>query len=223
MGILGIRNRTENWRTAQYFAPLFENGRARLRLVECLLGEPTDISPDEVRVELFWRGMRDHLHPEGKQDSDDKDFAKRYRRLFPDLRNRVEEFITQAPGSLRTLEDWNYCPTAEHVPNLGNNLFNTEVDVVLESPGHLFIGEAKHEMSFHASSSLVLVHQLIRQYVMARILVDRLERRREVIPFVVGEDADNLRKRGQVKFMVWNGWLREGNVLSWRDIVRLAT
>ena len=33
----------------------------------------------------------------------------------------------------------------------------------------------KHEMTFGANGRLVLVHQLIRQYVMAKILMDRLE------------------------------------------------
>ena len=65
--------------------------------------------------------------------------------------------------------------TKDRMANLGNNLVNTEIDIVLQSPNHLFIGEAKHEMTFGANGRLVLVHQLIRQYVMAKILMDRLE------------------------------------------------
>ena len=47
-----------------------------------------------------------------------------------------------------------------------NSLLGTEVDVVLETPKHLFIGEVKHESTFEADGKLVLVHQLMRQYVM---------------------------------------------------------
>ena len=53
---------------------------------------------------------------------------------------------------------------------------------------------------------MVLVHQLIRQYVMAKILMDRLESdglaKKNVIPFVVGDDVGSLKKRRQVEFMI---------------------
>ena len=105
---------------------------------------------------------------------------------------------------------------------LRNNLVNTEIDIVLESPNSLFIGEAKHEMSFGADGTLVLVHQLIRQYVVARILVDRLECDKEVVPFVVGDDTKQLRKSRQVGFMIRQGWMKERNILEWRDVKDLA-
>ena len=96
--------------------------------------------------------------------------------------------------------------TKDRMANLGNNLVNTEIDIVLQSPNHLFIGEAKHEMTFGANGRLVLVHQLIRQYVMAKILMDRLESdglaKKNVIPFVVGDDVGSLKKGRQVEFMV---------------------
>ena len=101
-----------------------------------------------------------------------------------------------------------------------NNLSNTEVDVVLETPNQLFIGEAKHEMSFGANGKLVLVHQLIRQYVMATILVEisNDRPRKRVIPFVVGDRVERLNKTSQVRFMISQGWLGEKNVLAWEDI-----
>ena len=42
------------------------------------------------------------------------------------------------------------------------------------------------EMSLSPDGSLVLVHQLIRQYVMAKILVDLTKTGKEVVVFVVG-------------------------------------
>ena len=163
--------------------------------------------------------MRDYLHKNGgKNPSDDEDFAERYVRLFPDLRSRIEDF-----GGFRNLNDSNYDVFTEvKKANLRNNLVNTEIDIVLESPNSLFIGEAKHEMSFGADGTLVLVHQLIRQYVVARILVDRLECDKEVVPFVVGDDAKQLRKSHQVGFMTRQGWMTERNILEWRDVEDLA-
>ena len=233
MGVLGIENRTENWKTARYFAPLFEDGRARLRLVERLLDEPADLSANETRIELFWRGMRDHLASTVKSDRDDDGFTERFRYLFFNLRSRVEEFSELEPGAFRQLKDWNYSTSTAHKTNLRSwdnesrrtqgapNLANTEIDIVLESPTHLFIGEAKHEMGFHSISRLVLTHQLVRQYVMARLLLDRLGCEKAVVPFVVGDDSDKMRKPNQVKFMIWKGWLDERNVLEWDDISSL--
>ena len=56
MAILGIENRTENWKTAQVFAPLFEGADvrkrlARKRLAGKLLGKPVK---RDVSLELFW-------------------------------------------------------------------------------------------------------------------------------------------------------------------------
>ena len=58
------------------------------------------------------------------------------------------------------------------INKLRDNLINTEVDVVLESPDSLFIGEVKDVSDFGADSRYVLVHQLIRQYVTATILIE---------------------------------------------------
>ena len=101
MKILEITNRTENWKTARYFSPLF--GEASVCLAR-RLGEPLETQPSEVHLELYWKGMRDYLHKQGiKKESNDKDFAERYSRLFPDLRSRIEEFC-----GFRDLNDCNY-------------------------------------------------------------------------------------------------------------------
>ena len=108
-----------------------------------------------------------------------------------------------------------------------DNLINTEIDIVIQTPSRLFIGEAKHEMSFGANADLVLAHQLIRQYVMAKLLLDRLESDKEVIPFVVGDSKKRLMDVEQVKFMIEQGkanrepGLKEENILCWDDIEKL--
>ncbi len=240
MKTLGIENRTENWKTASHFAPFFLDSGIRLRLA-IQMGEPEESQPCDVYIELFWKGMRDYLNSEaGRKDSDDRDFAKRYERLFIeelDLRKDLEEFIEERRGqagkpNMQDLQDWNYrvsVPTRAGKSGqavLGSNLYETEVDIVLGTPSHLFIGEAKVESKLDAKSQYVLVHQLIREYVMARILVDRLVCEdkitpKKVIPFVVRNNLTG-REQVQVDFMMKQGWLREENVLTWDCIKRLA-
>ena len=212
--ILGVKNRTENWKTARHFHPFF--GSASVELAK-RLGEPKETAPGEVHLELYWKGMRDYLH--GKEDNvSDDELAERYECLFPDLHNKIKRF-----GGLRLPEARNYrVDSTENKTRFRNNLINTEIDIVLASPGHLYIGEAKHEMSFGADGSLILVHQLIRKYVMAKILVKRLGCKKKVIPFVVGNNAKPLRNSQQVDFMIRQGWLREENIREWCEIRKLA-
>ena len=99
-----------------------------------------------------------------------------------------------------------------------NNLLNTEIDIVLETTEYLFIGEAKDESTFGAKSKYVLVHQLIRQYVMASIVVALVGNRKSVVPFIVGDKPKGLQNNGQVRFMMKQGWLKKENVLSWGEI-----
>ena len=92
---------------------------------------------------------------------------------------------------------------------------------------YLFIGEAKHESSFNKNPDYVLPHQLVRQYVMARVLLRFIKespdvKERTVVPFVVGDRPDKLRNLHQVKFMVELKKLREDNVLSWKYIEDLV-
>ena len=203
MTVLGIENRTENWKTAVYFSPLFGGGS--YHLAKRLGAEPRP-RPGEVRLELFWRGMRDLLHQRKLQRKTIKrELVDLYIARFSSLRNDVEEF-----QEFRLLRPENYdVSTEDRKGNLVNNLSNTEIDVVLETPNHLFIGEVKHEMSFGANGKLVLVHQLIRQYVMATIFVEisKNRPRKRVIPFVVGDGVGSLKKTSQVRFMISQGWL----------------
>ena len=228
MGILGIENRSENWKTAQHFAPLREGAydMARVNLVQ-RLGRIFRPPSDKVRLELYWRGMRDYLHCKPRSRGQcEGDLARLYARLFPDLRRRIESF--EGVSRFARLKDGNYeASSPEHRRALHSNLRNTEIDMVLEAPGHLFIGEAKHESILRGSGRNVLVHQLLRQYVMARILVELIAEDEhadtlvKVVPFIVADEGklDTVRKRAQVDFMIREGWLDEENILSWEKIV----
>ena len=222
MSILGIQNRTENWKTALYFSPMFRDCNLRLALAK-MLGEPDGTQPAEVHLELYWKGMRDYLHKTKQKRKDNiQDFKKRYMCLFPNLRKKIKDF-----GKFKELQDLNYDVLTEpRKDKLSNNLFNTEIDIVLETPNHLFIGEAKHEMGFGANGDLVLVHQLIRQYVMAKTLINRLASegcvsKKKVVPFVVRNNPKG-REQAQVDFMVCQGWLKKKNVLTWECIENLT-
>ena len=161
--------------------------------------------------------MRDHLHPTGRPDDDDNDFARRYSMLFHDLREKVRAFRS---GTLQfTTKAHNY--NASNVRTLGNNIYHTEIDIVLESADYLFVGEAKHESDLGTDGSANLVHQIIRQYVMVRILIERLGIQKTVIPFVVWDRTPVQRLPVQVNFMIDQGWMRSENVLEWCGIEAL--
>ena len=212
-GILGIDNRTENWKTARFFAPLFRGRNDSLVLR--LLGE------DDGWLELYWSGMRDFakkMEDEGKPINPE-DLARAYNRLFADLHQRITEF-----GGFAGLKGNNYrVGTTDQKKVLYSNLLHTEIDIVVGTPRHLFIGEAKHLSGFGYEGSDVLVHQLVRQYVMAKILVELRDpyEEIEVVPFVVGDDVDQLHRTGQVRFMIGQKWLRTENVLCWEEIEKL--
>ena len=224
MTILGIANRAENWKTALCFSPMFGDGRLRLKLVR-RLREPGGTEPSQVHLELFWRGMRDHLRQDRRRKRDRllneeniNDLAERYEHLFPGLRDKVEAF-----GHFSNLKDSNYVvSTWEERRKLANNLFNTEIDIVLSTPTRLYIGEAKDESDLRGEGDMVLVHQLVRQYVTATILIDRLVSRGQaspvkVVPFLVRNETTG-REQAQVDFMVEQRWIERENALTWNDI-----
>lgn len=232
MGILGITNRTENWKTAQTFAPFFECDSARTRLAKRLLkplGKSDEIQSEAVEIELFWYGIRDYReqHRGGETELTPQNLAERYCRLFSnpdklDLHRQIEEVDKD------TITNCNYdVSTANWKDRLWTNLNNTEIDIIVKTPKHLFIGEAKHETTgFDADKERFLMHQLIREYVMARILVDCHEPDMEVVPFVVVNAPEQLREPlkhiDQISFLYKQGWLKEENVLSWKCIDNLA-
>ena len=235
MGILGIENCTENWKTVENFYPTMSED-AKVRLVQRLL-EPypgaQEQAPANVQVELFWTPVRDYEETISEDQCKDV-----YQSLFGGLREEIEAFNAEARSArrhtLKDLKDWNYrvsddtfvsrrngtkTPSAE---TLRSNLRSTEIDIVLETNSHLFIGEAKHKSRLDAKSSYILVHQLIRQYVLAKMMRTILGDHREIVQFVVGTKVENLKKNEQVLFVEKQGWLKEDNILSW-DCVKAIT
>ena len=222
MGILGITNRTENWKTAQCFAPFFDSALARARLVNYLLepcAETHKIILEPIRIELFWKGMRDYMHT--KKGVDKEVLADRYQCLFRDLHGEVKQFP-------KLKNKYELSNTEDSKKILYGNLRNTEIDIVLETPKHLFIGEAKDVSDLGAKGDYVLVHQLIRQYVTAKILLnlpqlDKTHSGKGIVPFLVVDAGkiDKMKNTEQVKFMCEQGWLKEKNILSWDKIALL--
>ena len=221
MGILGIENRTENWKTVQHFYGLEDD--AKVRLVRRLLkpyGAESDIDDGhKVTLQLFWSGMRDFIDQcdeNGKPTI--KGLAGLYERLFPDIHEKMNRDFPR----LRA----NYSVTStQDKEKLFNNLRSTEVDIVLATEEYLFIGEAKHESDLGADGTHILVHQIVREYIMAKMLVHLITKPgspgKKVIPFIV-EGKKNLSGKHQVKFMQKRGWLKKGNILPWAEIAELV-
>ena len=214
--ILGINNRTENWKTTHVFAPYFREPDSLLILAD-RLGETKDTKACDVHIELFWKGTRDYLHSiENKTERDRrrKELLANSQNILLGIRSKILAF-----ENFRNLKCDNYAVVPpEGAKKLLNNLYNAEIDIVIETPKRLFIGEAKHEADFGSDGRLVLVHQLIRQYVTVHALLETLGCKKQVIPFIVGPDAAELNERGQVRFMIEHGWLKKSNVLNWEEV-----
>ena len=209
---LDIENRTENWKTARTLSPLFGDRAVTLAR---RLGEPRSTPALDVSLELFWKGARDCCHGKDKQECAQRLVAN-CRRLFRKLGEQIEAF-----DGFRELRDGNYNISSEsHKKRLLNNMLNTEIDVVVKSPGHLYIGEAKYKSGFHADGNLVLVHQLVRQYVTASVLVDVTGSNLKVAPFVITNKPRDEKSRwpDQIRFMLHQRWMNEGNRLTWAEV-----
>ena len=212
MGILGIDNRTENWKTVQHFHGLSD--AAKVALAQ-RLGEPADTAAEDIEIELFWYGIRDYKR--------DRELVEIYGCLFSALREKISAFEFKRSRGLGLPMERNYTVPAspEDTNRLVRNLTNTEIDIVLETPNRIYIGEAKFVSErLGANGSYVLVHQLLREYVTARILVHLTGTGKVVVPFVVTADTDTMRKRAQVEFMIGQGWLRKKNILAWGELAR---
>ena len=227
MGILGIKNRTENWKTAWYFAPFFRDDSARASLAR-RLGEHERTLTGDIQIELFWYGVRDYVYQtDNKTEPGPELVGKSYEKLFSNLRESVQHFRAQTfPYKFESLKLHNYDASEGNWGDIFRNIYNTEVDIVLKTPDHLLIGEAKDESSFGTDSDYALVHQLIRQYVMAKVLIDIIPESgaKRVIPFIVvhPDKLATAMNTVQVKFMLDQKWLNENNILSWEDIEKLA-
>ncbi len=229
MSILGINNRTENWETARQFAPILLDGCARVQLAR-KLGEYLGTSRADVDLELFWKGMRDYKYQTKINDEELlKQCAEAYSNgSFQNLCGRIKNFNdvnNQNPSrSLMMAKNYDVLD-CDKQKDLLNNLLNTEIDIVLETPRHFYVGEAKKESSFGATGGYVLVHQLIREYVMASVLLNLKGISKKVVPFLVVDEKKraSVMRHGQVRFMMRQGWLKEANVLTWAYIERLRS
>ncbi|MBI2170556.1 MAG: hypothetical protein HYU30_00820 [Chloroflexi bacterium] len=231
-GVLDVKNRSENWRTALAFAPFLTNGTTHLLANKLLPGG--QFLRGQIQLELFWSGVRDVLHKRdgthGRRREDAQRLATEitglYAAHFSDLRECVGSFrVGSRPGFLQLDERSYRVPTSrEGQVKFYYEMQNTEIDVVLWAPGYLFVGEMKSESNFGASRKNILVHQLIREYVMAKIalLLRPADESVAIVPFVVGEKKRYLHSNSQVGFLVYRGWLRKENVLSWSDLTQVA-
>ena len=211
MGILGIRNRTENWKTSRNFAPFFDNKEKLARLV-MHLNSCDESNPEDLKIELFWKGIRDRRDrccTDDEKLAFDSRLAEKYKQEFSWLRKKTKSF-----KGFRSAQPHHYSGARRWKGKLLENLKNTEIDIVIESPSHLYIGEAKGESRLHSNGAYVLVHQLIRQYVTARLLISAEDRCLKVKQFVV-LDEKPMRYQNQMEFVRDERWLSERNILTW--------
>ena len=213
-GILGINNRTENWKTAETFLGL---SKEQIAALAARLVGPDFAFRMPLRLELFWHGARDLVHGRGRKGDWEDRFAQEYQRHFSDLGSDLETY-----AGFRRLKDWNYdVSRATRKQGLYRNLVGTEIDIIIETPDYLLVGEAKDETSsFGTDGNYVLVHQLVRQYVMAQILVNLTFPAKGVVPFIVGsrQKLPGMKQRDQLKFMIRQGWLKKENILTWDEV-----
>lgn len=229
MGCLNIRNRTENWKTASHFASL--RGPQLLELLK-VLGVDEDCSHDSVNLELFWYGIRDCVkHCKVVRSELESQFMRIYCKQFSKEREKIESFSESSTNGFKALKSHNYDPWESNESGksgqeiLFDNLMHTEIDIVIATPKFLLIGEAKHESNLSASSKNVLVHQLIRQYVMATILVGlsphgktATGQCKKVIPFLVVDNVEAALRSNQVRYMQCTKRLKSERVLCWETI-----
>ena len=225
--ILGIENRTENSKTVQHFHGLTRE--KQVRLVRCLLGNQEVGDDVDIKINLFWYGFRDYIakcKDEGKPPPTKEQAGKIFGDLFGDLRNDVSKFQDpDLPRGFTPLQPRNYSSEEDHFKELFDNLRHTEIDIVIQCGKHLILGEAKYQSSLDTKSRYILVHQLIRQHVMARILLKVCGTDLEISHFLIGDRKRiaNLKKRVQVRFMEKQKWLRPENVLSWERIAEMTS
>ena len=169
MGILGIANRTENWKTAQTFAPFFADECARKRLVTRLLeplGQAHEAQAGTVKIELFWYGMRDWIHQTDEENKIQVEaIASSYEKpdLFRDLRESIHSFRAEtSPKKFMPLQPHNYNVAEENWEELFNNT-QIEIDIVLESQNHLSL--EKPSMKKIASNHTALPSSCISLFV----------------------------------------------------------
>jgi len=214
--VLDIKNRTENWGTVnKLYGPIAPEV---IGSVMKALGQPPGTLAD---IELFWRGYRDHCYDQNitARTVNLSRLLDRFRSLFPNLRDEVKRFADTNNGSIRLNDPCNYRAEKQDGSGLFANVRNTEFDIVIETENELFIGEVKQTQTFGAKGTLVLPHQLLRQYVTASILLDERGVSKRIIPFIV-EEEKVANKNGQVRLMEDLGYLQQGHVFQWSQLIK---
>lgn len=121
MGILGIENRTENWKRARSFAPFFGDRRACASLANRLLkplGKPQNIQPDEIQLELFWKGVRDYL-----DQNNDKNLMQQQQALIEHYQYVMATIVANLIGEKRRLVSFIVGNNPEYLKNHGQVQF----------------------------------------------------------------------------------------------------
>ena len=186
------------------------------------LGEPITTDKTQVKLELFWNGIRDHLE-QVKKRSREAILKENVAKLvgcyegtpcLSDLSKRIEEYCKSQGVEVSPWHYQNYRVSGRGPNELASNIFHTEIDIVLETPERIYIGEAKYEEDLGENPKWALAHQLVREYVAARVLVSLTECKREVVPFTVWRHP-RAHGRRQTAFMIWRGWMSQNNVLTW--------
>lgn len=241
--VLCIQNRTENYKTALTFSSFMSDGCLRKRLA-IRLGEDTRTLGKDIKIELFWQGVRDWLEKCSDCEGNEKKLVKECEKILPNIR---DDFIKWQKADLRKFgqslitieeEEKAYKVSNKHKEELVNNLRNTEIDVILETPQRIYIGEAKYTQDFGSNRDLVLIHQLIRQYIVASALSSAIGRKKEIVPFVIfprdklknwwelsEENSRSLTRRcpAQVRFMIEMMGMTEQHCLTWEYLSQMQS
>ena len=212
-GILGIENRTENWKTARTLVKILNQKKENefaTEIINNTEGQKVKVAQGDVRLELFWKGFRDLVNA---GDSE---------RLKTQAIDKYNDF----KGIGRTIRNYglhvsndNYETSASDFESrLFNNLRSTEIDIVITSNRYILIGEAKCDEDLGADSRLFLTHQLIRQYIKTDIICKIMGAEVKIIPFIVCKDIEKVKNKSQVKLMIEKFGLDPRNIFHWNDL-----
>jgi len=148
-------------------------------------------------------------------------YTEAYIEHFGDLKSRLrDKTVKRVYG----LTDKNYDTTYINDSNFLTNIQNQEIDIVLETDHHFFIGEAKYEVNnFNYNSQCFLSHQLLRQYITTKILLHDKKINKEIIQFVVcdGSIVENMKNNYQVRFLKKYYDFDTERIVSWDAIAKL--
>ena len=243
--IFNYTSRTENAKTSDHFQWFSYNNNWSLVTGELHRRAGLDQRPaPHATGRLFANPWRDYLHQKAvKESKHDKgvlfdkamsrivDGAKSkiriiYEQEFSDLQGKIFNFkgfarsINSTENQKGTLKKESNYTVDNNFMGLFNNLYKTELDILIADTESVYVGEAKQESTFDASGDNNLVHQLVRQYVTVEIWLEYREIKKSIIPFIVGDitKLGSIKHNNQVEFMMTHKLLHETHVLSWEDI-----